>query len=173
LSYLEELGATPMTKVKPPSAPGGHFTKDRFAIDLDAATVTCPSDLTVPIRPLNDGGGYASFGVVCDGCSLRDACTTAKAGRVITISPYEKLLVTAREAQSDPDWQADYKANRPKVERKLAHLLRRRHGGRRARMRGKKRINQDWKLLAAATNLARLATLGLRQSNGGWAVAAI
>ncbi len=40
--------------------------------------------------------------------------------------------------------------------------MRRKHGGRRARMRGKLRVGQDLALLAAAINLARLATLGVR-----------
>jgi IS5 family transposase len=57
------------------------------------------------------------------------------------------------------------------VERKLAHLLRRRHGGRRARVRGLLRVGQDWRLLAAAANLARFAVLGVRSRPGGWAVA--
>jgi hypothetical protein len=42
----------------------------------------------------------------------------------------------------------------PKVERKLAHLLRRRHRGRRARVRGLVRVGQDFKLLAGAVNQA-------------------
>jgi IS5 family transposase len=75
-----------------------------------------------------------------------------------------------RARQRDPVWLADYRATRPKVERKLAHLLRRRHGGRRARVRGLVRVTQDFKLLAAAVNLARLATLGLRCSSSGWQV---
>jgi hypothetical protein len=54
------------------------------------------------------------------------------------------------------------------VERKLAHLLRRRHGARRARMHGLVRVTQDFKLLAAVVNLARLATLGLRSTASGW-----
>ena len=57
--------------------------------------------------------------------------------------------------------KADYRATRPKVERKIAHLMRRRRGGRRARMRGRLRISADVNLLAAAVNLVRLATLGL------------
>jgi len=65
---------------------------------------------------------------------------------------------------------ADYRATRPKVERKLAHLLRRRHGGRRARVRGLVRVAQDFRLLAAAVNLARFATLGLRSTPTGWQV---
>jgi IS5 family transposase len=58
------------------------------------------------------------------------------------------------------------------VERKLAHLLRRRHGGRRARVRGLLRVGQDWRLLAAAVNLARFAALGIGYRSDGWAVAA-
>jgi hypothetical protein len=53
-------------------------------------------------------------------------------------------------------------ATRPKVERKLAHLMRRRHGGRRARMRGRERVAQDFTMLCAAVNLQRLARVGLR-----------
>jgi hypothetical protein len=63
-----------------------------------------------------------------------------------------------------------YAVNPPtvKVERKIAHLMRRRHGGRRARMRGRARIAADFSLLAAAVNLARLATLGLTHTRRGW-----
>ena len=39
-------------------------------------------------------------------------------------------------------------------------------------MRGKRKVDADFNLLAAAHNLARLATLGLRSKpNGRWAVA--
>jgi DDE family transposase len=79
-------------------------------------------------------------------------------------------LTAARARQRDPARLADYRATRPKLERKLAHLLRRRHGGRRARMRGLVRVAQDFKLLAAATNLARFASLGLRSTTSGWQV---
>ena len=84
--------------------------------------------------------------------------------------PQEAELAAARTRQRDPAWRADYRATRPKVERKLAHLLRRRHGGRRARVRGLVRVTQDFELLAAAVNLARFATLGLRHTSTGWQV---
>jgi hypothetical protein len=59
------------------------------------------------------------------------------------------------------------------VERKIAHLMRRRHGGRRARVRGKTKVAHDFALLAAAVNLARLAVLGPTSTPGhGWATAA-
>jgi hypothetical protein len=46
--------------------------------------------------------------------------------------------------------------------------MRRRHGGRRARMRGRARAAADFTLLAAAVNLARLATLRLAHTPTGW-----
>ncbi|WP_433678045.1 transposase [Nocardia sp. CA-119907] len=54
------------------------------------------------------------------------------------------------------------------MERKIGHLMRRRHGGRRARMRGQAMIAADFGLLAAAHNLARLAVLGITHTTGGW-----
>ena len=46
----------------------------------------------------------------------------------------------------------------------------RRHGGRRASVRGKTIVDADFNLLAGAANLARLAVLGLRSTPTGWAV---
>jgi hypothetical protein len=171
LADLEQRGITAMTKVAAPTAPHEHFTKQQFRIDLDQGTVTCPARLTVPILPLRGGGGLARFGRACAVCPLASSCTSSRAGRTITIHPHERRLQAARQRQRDPAWQADYRAHRPTVERKLAHLLRRRHGGRRARVRGLLRVAQDWQLLAAAVNLARFAALGLRHRPGGWAVA--
>ena len=57
------------------------------------------------------------------------------------------------------------------MERKIGHLMRRRHGGRRARVRGQLKVAADFALLAAAINLARLAVLGITNNGGRWAVA--
>lgn len=164
LNTLDEAGIDAKTKVQPPVTPNGNFTKDAFTIDLDAQSVTCPNQHTTPIRPIRDNprhAGRADFGRACTSCPLRAQCTNSKTGRRITIGHHEAKLTAARTRQQDPTWQADYRATRPKVERKLAHLMRRRHGGRRARMRGLLRVAADFTLLAAATNLARLATLGI------------
>jgi IS5 family transposase len=51
-------------------------------------------------------------------------------------------------------------------------LVRRRHGGRRVRVRGLAKVAADFSLLAAAVNLARLGVLGLRWTpSDGWAAA--
>ena len=129
--------------------------------------------MTVSIRPLSGGGGTAFFAGACAACPLRAECTTSPNGRSVTVGPHEATLARVRAAQADPAWKADYRATRPKVERKLGHLMRRKHGGRRARVRGTRKVDADFNLLAAAVNLARLGVLGLRSTAaGGWAATA-
>ena len=171
LDTLANAGIDSRCKTQPPAAPGGMFAKDRFKIDLDDDIVTCPGNVTVTIRRGRNRDGSASFADACAGCVLRPECTTAKRGRSIRIGRFEHRLADARRQQHDPDWAADYRATRPKVERKLGHLMRRRHGGRRARVRGRPKVDADFNLLAAAANIARLGVLGLHSTSTGWAVA--
>jgi len=172
LEHLEAAGASLRIKVQPSVAPTGGFSKDDFTIDTEAATVTCPSGLTVPLRARRSRAAEATFGAACAACPLAARCTTAKAGRSITVGPYEAALVRARAARANPAWLADYRATRPKVERRIAHLVRRHHGGRRARVRGRPKVAADFALLAAAVNLARLAVLGLVGGGPSWAIRA-
>ena len=168
LDTLEQADVEIMCKVQAPNAPGGRFAKDAFDIDLDAGTVTCPAGQTAPLRQIKDGH-IAHFAAACQGCPLAERCTTSPSGRSIHVGVYEQQLARARARQADPAWKADYTATRPKVERKISHLMRRRHGGRRARVRGHTKVDADFSLLAAAVNLARLATLGVTHHTGGWA----
>ena len=172
LGQLDDADIEAMVKTQPPTNTGGRFTKDAFDIDLDNDTVTCPNQATAPIRRNSDGDGTANFGTACAGCPLAAQCTTSKSGRKITVSRHERLLARARAAHTEPDRRADYRATRPKIERKLAHLMRHRHGGRQARMRGRTKIAADFKLLAAAANLARLSVLAIRSTGPGTWVAA-
>ncbi len=169
LDTLEQADADIYCKAQPPVASGGRFTKDAFSIDLAGGAVTCPAGRTAPLRPVGDGR-IASFGAACASCPLAARCTKAKEGRSIYAGPYEEQLARARARQRDPDWKAGYTATRPKVERKIGHLMRRRHGGRRARVRGRLKVAADFALLAAAVNLARLGVLGVAYRNGTWAV---
>jgi len=165
---IEATGAEANVKVQPPPAAEGKFAKDEFCIDLDAKTVRCPANVLVVIQPRADGGGVATFGAHCAGCALRERCTDSKHGRSIQLHPREATLQRARQAQRHPGWKARYRATRPKVERMLSHLMRQRHGGRRARVRGCKRVACDFALLGAAVNLKRLATLGVRRQGSQW-----
>ena len=132
---------------------------------MELGTVVCPAGRTAWLREVK-GGQVARFGSACQSCPLFAQCTTGSTGRTIGLGPHEQHIARGRERQTDPVWQADYTATRPKIERKIGHLMRRRHGGRRARVRGRTKVNADFNLLAAAVNLARLATLGVTGHNG-------
>lgn len=161
-AFVEQLEAANIeanVKVQPPSAREGMFSQDAFEIDTAAGHASCPNGVRVRLHVLPDGSAAAGFGPHCDTCPFRRQCTTSKAGRVLRIHPKHDTLARARQTQRDPNWKQRYRATRPKIERKIAHLMRRRHGARRARLRGRLRIGHDFAMLAAAINLARLAVL--------------
>ena len=142
------------------AVPGG-FTRDDFIIDHRQRTATCPAGHTVPI---GDTGG-ATFGWRCSPCPFREQCTTAKAGRHLTIADHDDELVYGRQAWRDPIVQAHYRQHRPMVERTIAWLVA--HANRRVPYRGVER-NHQWLLhRVAALNLRRLVTLGL-DHHGTW-----
>jgi hypothetical protein len=169
LDTLEQADVEIMCKVQPPNAPAGRFAKDAFTIDLDAGTVTCPAGQTAGLRNVKNGH-IAHFRTACKSCPLADRCTSSRDGRSIHVGEYEQQLARARTRQSAPFWKTDYTETRPKVERKIGHLMRRRHGGRRARVRGSTKVGADFSLLAAAVNLARFAVLGVGSDAGGSAI---
>jgi IS5 family transposase len=128
--------------------------------------------VTVTVRRDALGEGLAHFGPECAGCPLAVKCTTARGGRTIAVGRYEHRLAEARAGQQEPGWTWEYRSTQPKIERKLGRLMFRKHGGRRARVRGRAKVDADVNLLAAARNLARVVTLGLRSGGGKWEVAA-
>jgi len=134
VEHIEGKGALAHAKVQAPSSRKGMYSKDEFEVDLDTGTVRCPRGVLVVIQPHSDGGGRADFADHCEDCPLRERCTSAKAGRQVKIHPHERTIANKRAQQRDPAWKKHYRATRPKVERKLAHIMRRRHGGRRARV---------------------------------------
>ena len=171
LEKLESAGIEANVKVQAPAARTGCYSQDAFAIDLAAGTAECPQRIVVRLKILGTTQPMrADFTAHCPDCPQREKCTTSERGRVLSIHPSIEQLRAARARQRSPEWKRDYKATRPKVERKIAHLMRRRHGGRRARVRGSLRIGHDFALLAAAANLARLAVLGVGHRDGRWAM---
>jgi hypothetical protein len=150
--------------------PGG-FGLDDFRIDTTNALVTCPAGHTVTLTP--PAGIHhqrrAVFEQVCTGCPLRERCTTAQRGRVLTIRPHHDQQAAARrQATTDPDWQAAYRRWRPPVERAVAWLVA--NGNRRLRHRGTIPNNTWIHNRAAALNLRTLINLGLHRANGQWSL---
>jgi Transposase DDE domain len=146
-----------------PAVPGG-FTKDDFAIDLAAGTVTCPAEHTITVSP----AGQAVFGVRCQACPLRQRCTTAKHGRTIQVDAFDDELRAARQHAHHPVFQASYRRWRPMVERSIAWLVA--DGHRRVRYRGVRRNQHGLAVRVAAINLRRLLALGLTATPTGWAL---
>ncbi|MDA8285395.1 MAG: transposase [Actinomycetota bacterium] len=168
---LEVEGFELVAKSPPVRNKMGLFSKDRFVVDTDKLTVTCPAAHVVAITVSVHGGGKASFKAHCSDCSMHKSCTTSRRGRTITIHRFEAILQRARKEQADPAWKARYRADRPIVERKIAHFTRRPWGGRKARTRGLQRVATDLYTRAGAVNWARLAVLGLHHGDNGWAIA--
>ena len=163
---LDNAGHT--TVIKPialQSAVRGGLSIDDFTIDTTAGTATCPADKTVPIS----AKGYASFGSRCNGCPLRERCTTSSSGRTLKNLANYDVLHAARRAAEDPDWQTVYRQHRPMVEHSIAWLVA--NGHRRVRFRGTDRNRMWLDHRVAAINLRQLIRRGLTSANGTWAIA--
>jgi hypothetical protein len=163
---LAAAGHTAVIKPAPlrPAVPGG-FTLDDFVVDQTAETVTCPNGLTRPIT----AGRTVTFGAACRGCPLRARCTTAKAGRSLTLHPHDALLRQARRDWAHhPDLRETYRRHRPMVERSIAWLIGPKGRCRKLRYRGV-HANHWWlHTRMAALNLRRLVNLGLIRTGQVW-----
>ena len=148
-----------------PAVPGG-FTKDDFAIDFSAGTVSCPNGVTTHITRT----GRAVFGARCRGCRLRSRCTTARHGKCLNVHPHEAELIAARQTASDPAFQREYQRWRPMVERTIAWLVAKGH--RRVPYRGIERNALGLSIRAATVNLRRLVSLGVDRIDGTWVLTA-
>jgi len=157
--HRQAIKAIPLRRAIP-----GGFDRDDFTVDHAARTVTCPGEHTVSIT----ASGNAVFGARCRSCSLRDRCTTAKAGRTLHIRAHDAELVEARRAWRAGDFADDYRRWRPMVERSIAWLVA--HGHRRVRYHGVTRNQHGLALRVAAINLRRLINLGLTRAPTGWAL---
>ncbi len=141
-----------------------QYTRDDFTIDYQAETVTCPNQVTVEIN----ASGRANFTKRCNGCPVRDRCTTAARGRIFTVGDHDELLFQARAQWRKGDDLPDYRKYRPMVERSIAWLVA--NGHRRVRYRGVEPNRIALSTRAAVLNLRRLVNLGLTHHPNGWAL---
>jgi IS5 family transposase len=166
--HLREHGHTATIKPIPlrSQIPDG-FTLDDFTIDLTAMTATCPNGITVTISVRSR---QARFTHRCDGCALRQRCTRAAAGKILTVHEHHDLLAAARAHAHTPAFSEPYRQHRPMVERSIAWLTRR--GARKVRYRGTARNRIGLAHRCAAINLRRLINLGLDWNNDTWTLTA-
>jgi len=159
-AHLADHGHTATIKPIPlRTAIADGFTTDDFTIDLTAMTATCPNRITVAISPTSR---QARFCRHCDGCPLRQRCTSAANGKILTVHRHHNLLAAARAHALTPAFNQPYRQHRPMVERSIAWLTRR---GRKVRYRGIARNRIGLAHRCAAINLRRLLNLGLHWDN--------
>lgn len=128
---------------------GDFFTKEDFALDLRAKTVTCPSGHSQAI----EFGKTVEFNPqVCDACGLRGQCTSASPGhgRTLNILENERLQKRMRTMSKSPTGRQRFRERVP-VEHRLAHIGQRQ--GRRARYFGARKNLYDLHRAAIIQNL--------------------
>lgn len=96
----------------------------------------------------------------CAACPLRTQCMAQlprKHGRDVLKNDYEAEYLAARARAQGPEYAA-VRSQHPKIERKLAEIVRY-HGGRRARYRGRWRTQVQYLLTALVVNIKRMVRL--------------
>lgn len=168
----EEAGRQLVAKL-PRSPQNGRFPKERFEIDLDDQTVTCPQGVTTAsfeivrarnaepgrdtLRPEERARLFVFPPEQCGGCPQRAACISDKhASRSIEVGPHEKLFLEARSYQRTETYADDRRA-RQVVERQVARMVR--LGARFARFFSIDKVRAQVALIATVANLARMAVL--------------
>lgn len=157
---VERAGVKVTAKTQP-GVSNGRFPKADFVVDPDGLSATCPAGHTTTDTGWNtDHKGRRvvtlKFGNRCVGCHLREQCTTAKAGRSITLNFHEERLQAARAEQARPSTRRKLR-RRSLVERKIAEL--KMHGAGKARYRGSRKNLLQLRLTAGLVNIKKLFTL--------------
>lgn len=157
---VEEVGVKVTAKTQP-AVLNGRFPKTDFVVDPHGPSATCPAGhTTTDTGRSTDHKGrrvvMLKFGNHCAGCRLRDQCTTATAGRSITLNFHEERLQAARAEQARPSTRRKLR-RRALVERKIAEL--KMHGAGKARYRGSRKNLLQLRLTAGMVNMKKLFTL--------------
>jgi transposase len=138
---LEQRQVEVLAPVHSSSPKEGALPKERFQIDLESDTVTCPEGKTTSIykpranRKTTGGERVARFAREnCEPCPLRQRCAPA-GQRDIRIRRREDLRQAALRALSDPAERDYLYRTRPRIERLLG-LIVHRYQGRKSRYLG-------------------------------------
>ncbi len=152
--------------VPPPAepAPTGRFGPERFRLEvIDGREVLhCPAGQQTSRREPNTnatGYKYRFADKTCAACPLRGQCVDGKTkgGRRVIKNEYEQEYQAAR-AHAQTEKYREVRRQHPRVERKLAELVRW-HGGRRARFRGHAKVLVQFLVTAVVVNVKRMVKL--------------
>jgi transposase len=147
----------------PPLPQTQLYGPERFPLTDDGETVTCPAGQTgrKDGRNNKDTGTKFRFPLdVCNNCTQRGACIgegCRKTGRSVIKNDYEPEYQAAR-TRAGTEAHAATRREHPRVERKLAEIVRW-HGGRRARYRGLAKVAAQFLLTTVVVNVKRIVRL--------------
>jgi transposase len=133
-----------------------------FTLNATRTEVRCPGGATTRIRQRTKGGHGWRFSFApaqCQPCPLRAQCLqpSTKRGRSITKNDYEAQYHAAQRRAQTAEYYA-VRREHPRIERKLADLIRW-HDGRRVRYRGRLRVKIQYLLIAIVVNCKRIIKL--------------
>jgi transposase len=138
------------------------FGPEQFTLGEDGESLTCPAGQTTSQweRSRHDTGRKYRFSKKqCSGCALRDQCLANPEvkSRRVTKNDYEADYRAAQAKAETPAYRATRREH-PAIERKLSELVNR-HGARRARYRGQRKVLWQSLLIGVVVNLKRLVRL--------------
>jgi transposase len=142
---------------------GPYFTPVDFHLEEEGRLLVCPAEEETRTRHRNskDTGWKFSFKrSQCQPCPLLEKCLAelpSHNGRTVVKNEYEAEYRAARELAKTEAY-ARVRQEHPKVERKLAEIVRF-HGGRRTRYRSGWRVVIQYLLTAIVVNLKRMVKL--------------
>jgi transposase len=162
-----------LTVYVPPHSQGipesPYFKAADFQLSPDGDRLLCPNEAETAQRHRNQKDTAWVFQFKhspCAECPLLKQCMAnlpAKHGRTVSINDYQAEYEAARQlAQTEA--YAQVRTQHPKVERKLAEIVRY-HGGRRARYRGQRRVKIQYLLTGVAINIKRMVRLLVPEPN--------
>lgn len=142
----------------------GSFTDADFAYDAAADAYRCPGEAT--LRFLSECSRtrrriYQAPAADCNGCSLREQCTSSSRGRRVSRRLEEDALDRVRAHHATDSYAKAMRKRKIWVEPLFAEA-KEWHGLRRFRLRGAEKVNIQAQLIAAGQNLKRLL------SRRGW-----
>ena len=167
LRDLSQPDGLNLTIYVPPHSQGiadsPYFKPADFQLSPDGTRLICPNEVETDQRHRNDKDTAWVFHFKrsqCAACPLLDRCLAklpAKHGRSVSKNDYQAEYDAARHlAQTEA--YAQVRKQHPKVERKLAEMVRY-HGGRRARYRGQARVKIQFLLIGLVVNIKRIVRL--------------
>jgi transposase len=147
----------------PPPVETPFFSPDVFVLDPKRGVVTCPGGQQTATKERsanNTGWKFVFARRQCAGCALQARCLATlpqKKGRSVIKNDYQTEYDAARARATTPGYAA-VRQQHPRVERKLADIVRY-HGGRRCRYWGQWRVHLQYLLTGLVVNVKRMVKL--------------